>query len=94
MNIEERRDFVQNCLWTIEEAAQKLDCWFTVVFFVNPISKTLEKRTTYSEHQTDAGMTAKWFNDTYKKWGTPYYVYSSAYNCNYDGGFFDADKTT
>lgn len=92
--IDERREFVQNCLWDIEEKAQKVECWYTVVFFINPISKDLEKRTSYSEHQTDASMMARWLNDTYKKWNTPYYVFSSAYDCNYDGGFFDADKTT
>ena len=92
--IEERRDFVQNCLWDIEEKAQKVECWYTVVFFVNPLSKDLEKRTSYSEHQTDASMMARWLSDTYKKWNTPYYVFSSAYDCNCDGGFFDADKTT
>lgn len=87
--IEERREFVQNLLEEIRNNAMKIDCWYTTVVFISPISKKMESRTTYSEHQIDASTMATYFRDTYQKWHTPYYVYSSAYDSNYDGGFFD-----
>ena len=48
------REQILNKLEETEEKAKKIDCWRSIVFFIGPMTKTLEYRVIYAEHQHDA----------------------------------------
>lgn len=85
------REQILNKLEETEEKAKKIDCWRSIVFFIGPMTKTLEYRVIYAEHQHDASQWARDMHDKYHRLKIPYYVYSTAYDSNYDGGLFVID---
>ena len=80
---------VSAILEKLEEKAEKLDYWMTTIFFINRINGDLESRTVFAEHQMDASQIAWDWKEQFKKNGFKFYILSTAYDSNYDGGLYD-----
>ena len=85
------REQILNKLEETEEKAEKIDCWRSIIFFESPITKTLEYRVIYAEHQHDASQWAWDMHDKYHKLGVRHYVYSTAWDSTFDGGLYIDD---
>lgn len=85
------REEILNKLEETEEKAKQIDCWRSIIFFESPIEKHLEYRVIYAEHQHDAHQWAYDMHSKYYKLKIPYYVFSTAYDANYDGGLLSID---
>ena len=85
------REQVLNKLEETREKAEKIDCWRSIIFFESPVTKTLEYRVIYAEHQHDASQWAWDMNDKYYKMGVRYYVYGTAWDSTFDGGLYIDD---
>ena len=89
--IEEIRAQVSAILEKLEEKAEKLDYWMTTVFFINRINGDLESRTVFAEHQLDASQIAwDWYKE-FRDARMKFYILSTAYDSNYDGGLYTVD---
>ena len=86
------REQIFNKLEETHEKARKIDCWRSIVFFIGPMTKTLEYRVIYAEHQHDASQWAWDMHDKYHGLKIPHYVYSTAWDSNYDGGLYIEDE--
>ena len=87
MTVEMKREFIQNKLEELEKKGELLDYWRTTIFFINRINGDIESRTVFTEHQMDAIHIANSWNNEFK--GFKFYIYSTAYDSNYDGGLYD-----
>ena len=85
------REQILNKLEETEEKAKKIDCWRSIVFFIDPLIKTLEYRVIYAEHQHDASQWGWDMHDKYHGLKIPHYVYSTVWDSSYDGGLYIED---
>ena len=89
--VEKIRDQVRVILEKLEGKAMGLDYWRTTVFFLNKINGDLESRTVFAEHQIDASHIAyKWY-EQFRAARMKFYIFSTAYDSNYDGGLYNID---
>ena len=89
--VEKIRAQVSEILEKLEEKAEKLDYWRTTIFFLDKINGELESRTVFAEHQIDASHIAyKWYEE-FSFARMKFYIFSTAYNSNHDGGLFNID---
>ena len=89
--IEQIRSQVCEILEKLEEKAEKLDYWRTTIFFLDKINGDLESKTVFAEHQMDASHIAyKWYEE-FRAARMKFYILSTAYDSNYDGGLYDID---
>lgn len=86
------REQILNKLEETEEKAKKIDCWRSIIFFIDPMAKTLQYRVIYAEHQNDASQWAWDMHDKYHNLKVPHYVYSTAWDSTYDGGLYIEDE--
>ena len=86
-----KREFIQSKLEELETKAMQLDYWRTTIFFLNRINGDIESRTILAEHQIDASQMAWDWKEKFKKHGFKFYIFSTAYDSNYDGGLFDVN---
>lgn len=85
------REQILNKLEETEEKAKKIDGWRSIVFFISPMTKRLEYRVIYAEDQHEASQWAWNIHDKYHDLKVPHYVYSTAWDSNYDGGLYNID---
>ena len=85
------REQIINKLEETHEKARKIDCWRSIVFFIGPMTKTLEYRVIYAEDEHEAYQWARDMHDKYQSLKVPHYVYGPAWVSNYDGGLYDID---
>ena len=89
--VEHIRSKVNEILEKLEEKAEKLDYWRTTIFFLDKINGDLESRTIFAEHQIDASHIAyKWYEE-FRAARMKFYILSTAYDSNYDGGLYNCD---
>ena len=86
------REQLLNKLEETEEQAKKIDWWRSIVFFIGPMTKRLEYRVIYAEDQHEASQWAWNMHDKYLDLKIPHYVYSTAWDSNYDGGLYIEDE--
>ena len=86
------REQILNKLEETEEKAKKIDSWRSIVFFISPMTKRLEYRVIYAEDQHEASQWAWNMHDKYHDLKIPHYVYSTAWDSNYDGGLYIEDE--
>lgn len=89
--VEKIRAQVSEILEKLEKKAETLDYWMTTIFFLDRINGDLESRTVFAEHQMDASHIAyKWYEE-FRAARMDFYILSTAYDSNYDGGLYDID---
>lgn len=82
---------VSEILEKLEEKAEKLDYWRTTIFFLDKINGDLESRTIFAEHQIDASRIAWGWYKEFRDARMNFYILSTAYDSNYDGGLYNID---